>query len=86
MRKHYPNESRPFRIPLGVPGLWLMMLLPYSVYGVALATTIYSLSSEGGSAWYPIALAIGALAFADVIWRIIVARQPAVTRRSNSSS
>jgi hypothetical protein len=67
-----PNESRPFKIPLNVVGLCLLILLPVGVYSIALSSAF--LSSE--KMLPPALFALGALISAELIWRIIVWRKP----------
>ena len=70
-RIRLPQEKRPFRIPLGVPGLCILMLFPIAVYTIAL-TSAFSLESK---MWVPALFALGALISAEVVWRIIVWRR-----------
>jgi amino acid transporter len=74
LRKKAPTEDRPFKIPLGVKGLCLMTILPFGIYAVAL-TAAFSFS---GKALAPVLFAVGALLSAEIVWRIIVWRKPAV--------
>ncbi|MDF2436143.1 MAG: family permease [Bacteroidota bacterium] len=72
LRKKLPNEPRPFKIPLGIPGLCLMMLLPVGVYSIAL---IGAFSDSGGAA-LPVVYALLALLSAEVGWWIILWLRP----------
>jgi amino acid transporter len=72
-----PREKRPFKIPLNVAGLCILILLPVSVYGIALASA-FSLS---GKMLAPAVFALAALFSAEVIWRIIAWRKKASDRR-----
>ena len=72
MRKTEPDTHRPFRIPLGIPGLCLMLLLPFTVYFVALAGAF---SSAEEAVWAAV-FAIAALASAEVVWRLIIWKKP----------
>jgi amino acid transporter len=65
-----PEEKRPFKIPLGIPGLCILILLPIGVYTIAL-TSAFSLENK---MWIPALFALGALMSAEVVWRIIVWR------------
>ena len=65
-----PDEKRPFKIPLGVPGLCILMLFPIGVYTIALSSA-FSLESK---MWIPALFALSALISAEVGWRIIVWR------------
>ena len=62
-----PKEHRPFKIPLNVFGLCLMILLPLTVYTIALTAAF---TSEG-AALKPALFALATLLTAEVIWRII---------------
>ena len=66
-----PNANRPFKIPLNVAGLCLLVLLPISVYCIALTSAF----SVEGKMLKPALFAIAALLSAEVIWRIIVWRK-----------
>jgi amino acid transporter len=67
-----PDIERPFRIRLGTPGLIAMICFPVMIYGIALAGTVMS---EGSSLW-PVLLALGVLASAELFWRIMCWRNP----------
>ncbi len=62
-----PHEKRPFRIPLNVAGLFLLILVPTSVYSIALASAF----SVEGKRLAPALFAVGALLSAEVVWRVI---------------
>jgi len=70
-RVKLPNANRPFKIPLNVAGLCLLVLLPISVYCIALTSAF----SVEGKMLKPALFAIAALLSAEVIWRIIVWRK-----------
>ena len=70
-RVKFPGEKRPFKIPLNVAGLALMVLLPFSVYIIALASAL----SEESKILIPALFAIGALLSGEVIWRIIILKR-----------
>ena len=72
LRKKAPDEYRPFKIPLNIVGLCLMIALPVGVYAVALRG---ALSESGGTLW-PVLFALGVLLTAEIIWRIIIWRKP----------
>jgi amino acid transporter len=74
LRAREPLRPRPFRIPLGYTGLVLLMLMPISVYLIALSGVIYS----QGTALLPVYIALGMLASSEPIWRIIVWINPGV--------
>jgi amino acid transporter len=69
-----PEAQRPFKIPLKVAGLCLLILLPISVYCIAL-TSAFSIE---GRMLKPALFAIAALLSAEVIWRIIIWRKKLV--------
>ncbi|GAA4338946.1 APC family permease [Flaviaesturariibacter amylovorans] len=68
-----PHRERPFRIPLGVPGLVVMAALPFVVYFVALSAAFMD---EGGSL-KPLLFALCTLASAEVVWQFIAWRRRA---------
>jgi amino acid transporter len=72
LRMAAPDATRPFRIPLGVPGLCLMIMLPVAVYFVALAGAF---SSQEHAVWAAV-FAITALSSAELVWRLIVWKKP----------
>jgi amino acid transporter len=72
LRIKEPFRERPFRIPLNNTGLFLMTLLPLCVYTVALTGTIHA--SERMA--MPVFFAFGMLFSAELIWRLILWRNP----------
>ena len=72
LRLSEPDKHRPFKIPLGIPGLCLMILLPVTVCFVALAGAF---SSQEHAVWAAV-FAITALASAELVWRLIVWKKP----------
>ncbi len=66
-----PHEKRPFKIPLNVAGLCVMILLPIGVYGIALASAL----SFESKMLTPALFALCALLSAEVVWRIISRRR-----------
>jgi len=72
LRKTAPEIHRPFKIPLGVTGLCLMLILPFTVYFVALAGAF---SSTKQAVWAAI-FAIGVLASAELVWQLILWKKP----------
>ena len=72
LRRKAPNEHRPFKIPLNIIGLCLMIILPVGVYTIAL---IGAFSDSGRTIW-PVLFALGTLLSAELIWRFIVWRKP----------
>jgi amino acid transporter len=67
LRIKEPELPRPFRIPLGVPGLVLMAALPFAVYGCALSA---ALMNEGGSL-KPLLFALCTVASAELMWQVV---------------
>jgi amino acid transporter len=67
-----PDNVRPFKIPLNLTGLCLMVLFPFAVYFVALAGAF---TSNEHAVWAAV-FAIATLASAELFWRIIVWRKP----------
>ncbi|GAB2988145.1 hypothetical protein GCM10027049_30750 [Mucilaginibacter puniceus] len=67
LRLKSPDAPRPFKIPLSVTGICLVLILPIAVYFMALAGA-FSSSSE---TLKPAIFAIAALLSAEVMWRII---------------
>jgi amino acid transporter len=63
-----PAEKRPFKIPLNVAGLCVLILLPIAVYGIALSSAL-SIESK---MLIPALFALCALLSAEIVWRIIV--------------
>jgi len=72
LRTHSPDVHRPFKIPLNITGLCLMILLPVSVYFVALAGAF---SSTKQAVWAAI-FAIVVLSSAELVWRLLVWKKP----------
>ncbi len=67
LRLREPHVHRPFKIPLRVGGLVLLVLLPFGVYAVALSGAFLS----SGEALKPALFAVGALLTAEVVWQAI---------------
>ncbi len=72
LRMVSPDVHRPFKIPLGVPGLCVMIVLPVTVYFVALAGAF---SSAEEAVWAAI-FAIAVLTSAELVWRLILWKKP----------
>lgn len=68
MRRTHPDMPRPFKIPFGIKGLCLLLILPASVYFIALGGA-FSSSQETIK---PALFALTALASAELAWRILV--------------
>lgn len=67
LRKKFPGEHRPFKIPFNMVGLCLLMVLPVGVYGIAITSAF----SFEGKMLKPALFALAALISAEVVWRII---------------
>jgi amino acid transporter len=72
LRIKSPDAIRPFKIPLNVVGLCIMIFLPFSVYFIALAGAF---SSAASAIWAAI-FAITALSSAELVWRLILWKKP----------
>jgi amino acid transporter len=72
LRMVSPDVHRPFKIPLGIPGLCVMIVLPVTVYFVALAGAF---SSAEEAVWAAI-FAIAVLTSAELVWRLILWKKP----------
>ncbi len=70
LRIKAPDEPRPFKIPFNISGLCLMLLLPVSVYFIALIAALMEIGTG------PILFSIALLLSAEVIWQIIIWRNP----------
>jgi amino acid transporter len=79
LRVREPLRERPFRIPLNNTGLLLMILLPLSVYMIALTGVLGS--SERMA--MPVFFAFGMLLSAEFAWRLVLWRNPHLARVRN---
>ena len=82
LRIKFPNEQRPFKIPLNVAGLCVLLLLPVTVFVIALCGAV----SETEKTLVPALFALGALLTGEIIWRIIVWMKPGVVSFEESES
>jgi amino acid transporter len=71
LRIKEPHVHRPFKIPLGIPGLCIALLLPFAVYLVALTGAL--MSNENGL--LAAVFAIAALLSAELLWQIVKRRK-----------
>jgi len=71
LRMSNPETPRPFKIPLNVTGLCLLLILPASVYFIALGGAF----SSSAETIKPALFAICALLSAEVFWRLLVWRR-----------
>jgi amino acid transporter len=67
-----PDTHRPFKIPFGVTGLCILLILPLSVYFAALGGAF----SSSAETIKPALFAILTLCSAEVVWQIIRWRKP----------
>jgi amino acid transporter len=72
LRKISPELHRPFKIPLSITGLCLMLILPFGVYFIALAAAF---SSTEQAVWAAI-FAIAVLSSAELVWQLILWKKP----------
>jgi len=72
LRVKEPQAHRPFRIPLNNTGLFLLFLLPFCIYTIALSGAIYS----SGRMTPPVLVALGTLLSAELAWRLLLWRNP----------
>ncbi len=74
LRIKEPDVHRPFKIPLGIPGLCLAALLPFGIYFVALTGALMSKDNGLLAAVF----AIVTLLSAELLWQIVKRRRPLV--------
>ncbi|MBB6111887.1 amino acid/polyamine/organocation transporter, APC superfamily [Mucilaginibacter lappiensis] len=72
LRLKEPLKTRPFRIPLNITGLCLILIFPFLVYAVALGGALSSTPEALKAAVF----AVAALLSAEVVWRIILLSKP----------
>jgi amino acid transporter len=72
LRAREPLTHRPFKIPLNGVGLFLMMLLPFGIYTVALSGAIVAADQNTRTVF----LSLGMLLSAVLAWRLILWRNP----------
>lgn len=73
LRKKEPQAHRPFRIPVSITGLSLMMIVPFIIYGIAVSGALSN--EEKATTLRPVLFAIAALCSAEGVWQIIRFRQ-----------
>jgi amino acid transporter len=71
MRINEPNRNRPFKIPLNTRWLCILLILPITVYSVALSGVLSSMSA----ALKPALFALAALLSGEAAWQIIRLRK-----------
>lgn len=72
LRIKEPDRERPFRIPLSTRWLCIFLILPITVYSVALSGVLSSMSE----ALKPALFALAALLSGELVWRLIMWRKP----------
>jgi amino acid transporter len=72
LRRKEPETHRPFRIPLGIPGLCIGLILPFTVYFVALTGALLSKETSLLAAVFAILLLLSA----EGLWQIVKRRKP----------
>ena len=72
LRVKLPKANRPFKIRLSTPGLCMMILIPVSVYGIA----ITGIFTSADSIWLPAFIAVLALLSAPLVWLFVTWRKP----------
>jgi len=72
LRSTSPDTHRPFKIPLNITGLCLVLILPFTAYFVALTGAF---SSTGNAVWAAV-FAIAALLSAELVWRLTLWKKP----------
>ncbi len=80
LRIKFPLEHRPFKIPFNVAGLCLLILFPVVVYSIALSSAFSLLNKM----WMPAVFALAALISAEIIWRIIIWKNPFLHQRNKN--
>lgn len=80
MRIREPDAHRPFKIPLGVGGLLLSLILPTAVYFVALGGAF----SSTEQAIKPAIFALLTLSTAELFWQLINLRRRFALKRNTS--
>jgi uncharacterized membrane protein len=68
LRLKAPDQHRPFRIPLSVRGLFVLVLVPVIVFVIALTGAF----AEEGKMFIPATFAVSALVSAEVAWQLII--------------
>lgn len=74
LRLKEPNRPRPFKIPLNVSGLCTVLILPLSVYIIALVAAFNS----DGSGVKPALFAVATLTTAELAWQLAKRRKKAI--------
>jgi amino acid transporter len=72
LRNKAPDEYRPFKIPLKIPGLCVIFLLSFSIYIFGLSGAFFQSKRTFISAL----VAVVAILSAEIVWRVIIWRKP----------
>jgi membrane protein implicated in regulation of membrane protease activity len=75
-----PDAERPFRVPLGIPGLVVMTVLPVVCLAVALAAALSAISIYTNATLF----ALAAVATAPIAWLLVRPRKEATSGSSAS--
>ncbi|HVT85896.1 MAG TPA: APC family permease [Chitinophagaceae bacterium] len=75
-RVRFPDQHRPFKIPLNIFGLCILILLPVAVYALALSSAF--MSSE--KMLLPALFALASLLSAELVWKVITYRNSFLER------
>jgi amino acid transporter len=79
LRLQEPETYRPFKIPLNVTGLCLIVLLPLAVYFIALTGALSSMDKG----IKPAIFAVCTLLTAEIGWRLVIWRKPLLKTLEN---
>jgi amino acid transporter len=71
MRRKFPLEERPFRIPFGSKGIYVVAFFPLLVYAVALTAAVMML----GRSPLPVGIALACLLSAEAGWQLVHRRK-----------
>ncbi len=73
LRKKEPQAHRPFKIPVGIKGLSIILIIPLVIYGIAVSGALSN--EENATTLKPVLFAVVALCSAEVAWQIIRLRK-----------
>jgi amino acid transporter len=76
-----PGAHRPFKIPLNVTGLCVLVTLPVLVYFTALTDIV--IKSAGSIK--AVLFALGALLSGEIVWRIVLWRSPEIANKGKNN-
>ncbi len=81
LRISSPDTQRPFKIPLNVTWLCLLLAFPAVVYFIALAGAFSSTAQAIGAAVFAIVI----LGSAELVWRLIIWKKPYLRQQADQS-